>query len=436
MFEASEKRNNAALKAWETRRKKSLSLNLGVSELESFPEVQTWLRTVSPSTRTSYLSTFRKFCDFCGKDPNQLVLERDKETKNPDPNSRTGIRDLILEFREYLEKEGYAPKTINACDGAVRGFFTAILGRAGMVNVKNYRNRQVSTKKDLVPTLEELKRMIDVCSLEEKTRITFLAQTGMRISDALKLKIGDVQRELDLGTALLAITYLPEKEKETVGERITFLASDGVELLKRYLEWRKQIGEKLTLESPLFTSRTKRGSKSLSQQKFNKMLKNVAIKAGLNGNGKYGTLRAHSLRKFFVTQLTNHGVEDKIVNFFIGHKIPDVDRVYWFRRVEELRKIYAERQQHLNPNNNKRDFDLNKLEDLKAKIEVLEKQIAELGKDKDTHEVEYEATIVSSENEIIKLAELGYDCQPIGQSKWLMKRMKRQLSMNNSHAIV
>jgi len=29
------------------------------------------------------------------------------------------------------------------------------------------------------------------------------------------------------------------------------------------------------------------------------------------------------LRKFFVTQLTNHGVEDKVVNFFIGHKIPE-----------------------------------------------------------------------------------------------------------------
>ena len=93
----------------------------------------------------------------------------------------------------------------------------------------------------------------------------------------------------------------------------------------------------------------------MRQVKFNKMLKGIAIKAGLNGNGKYGRLRAHPLRKFFVTQLTNHGVEDKIVNFFIGHKIPDVDRVYWFRRVEELRRIYAERQQHLNPINQKRE---------------------------------------------------------------------------------
>jgi len=294
-----------------------------------------------------------------------------------------------------------------------------------MVNVKNYRDAQVSTKKDLVPTLEELKRMLDVCNLEEKFRIIFLAQTGMRISDALRLRVGEVQRELELGRIPLAITYLPEKEKETVGERITFLASDDAELLKRYLEWRRQIGENLTPDSPLFASRTQRGDKPLSQQKFNKMLRNVAMKAGLNGNGKYGILRAHSLRKFFVTQLTNHGAEDKIVNFFIGHKIPDVDSVYWFRRVEELRKIYEERQQHLNPINQKREYDLNKLEGLKAKIEELEKRIEELSKVKESNEVKCDAKVVSSEDEIIELAKLGYDCQPIGDNRWLMRTAKQ-----------
>ena len=390
-------------------------------DTEKYLEVQTWLRTVSPTTRSNHLAALRKFCEFCAKNPSELILQRDKEIRDPDPNSRTGIRDLILDFREYLEKEGYAPMSIHSKDGAVRGFFRAVLGKAGMINVKNYRRWQVALKKDLIPTIEELKRMLDVCNLEEKFRIIFLAQTGLRISDALKLKIGDIQRELELGNVPLAIRYLCEKEKETVGERITFLASDGVEILKRYLEWRKQIGEKLTPDFPLFPSRTRRGTKALSQVKFNKMLKNIAMKAGLNGNGKYGRLRAHSLRKFFVTQLTNHGVEDKIVNFFIGHKIPDVDRVYWFRRVEELRKIYAERQQHLNPSNQKREFDLNKLEDLKAKIAELEKEIKDL-KEAKISSNNCDAKIVTSEEEIVSLSTKGYDCQPIGVNKWLMKR--------------
>lgn len=67
-----------------------------------------------------------------------------------------------------MEKEGYAPKSINCWDGAVRSFFTAILGKAGMINVKNYSESQVAKRKDLVPTLEELKKMLDVSNLEEK----------------------------------------------------------------------------------------------------------------------------------------------------------------------------------------------------------------------------------------------------------------------------
>jgi integrase len=230
--------------------KKSKPEPIQFTDIEKYTEVQTWLKTVSPSTRPNYLMALKKFCEFSEKTPPELIKMRDEEIRSPDPNSRTFIRNLVLDFRVYLEKEGYAPKTINAWDGAVRSFFSAILGKAGMINVKNYRNAQVSKKKDFVPTLEELKRLLDVCNLEEKFRILFLAQTGMRISDALKLKVGDVERELELGKVPLAIIYLPEKEKETVGERITFLASDCVEILKKYLEWRRKIGENLTSDSP------------------------------------------------------------------------------------------------------------------------------------------------------------------------------------------
>lgn len=157
----------------------------------------------------------------------------------------------------------------------------------------------------------------------------------MRVSDALKLKVGDIQRELELGRVPLAITFIPKKDSELIGERITFLASDGVDILKQYLEWRKQNGENVTPESPLFVSRTNRGLRPITPHRFNDTIKRAARKAGLNENGRYGIMRVHCLRKFFITQLTNHGVEDKIVNFFVCHKIPDVDRVYWFRRIEE-----------------------------------------------------------------------------------------------------
>ncbi|MCW1296716.1 MAG: site-specific integrase [Candidatus Parvarchaeota archaeon] len=407
--------------------------------LLQFKEVQTWLKTVSDKSQKQYLHALRYFCEFCRKTPKQLILERDKEIRNSDPNSRTGIRDLILDFRKYLEREGYTLKSINCLDGAVRSFFTAVLGKAGMINIKNYSESQVAKRKDLVPTLEELKKMLDVSNLEEKFRIIFIAQTGMRVSDALKLKVGDIQRELELGRIPLAITFVPKKDSELIGERITFLASDGIEILKQYLEWRKQNGENITPESPLFVSRTNRGLKPITPHRFNDTIKRAAKKAGLNGNWKYGIMGVHCLRKFFITQLTNHGMEDKIVNFFVCHKISDIDRVYWFRRVEELRRIYAQRQQYLNPINGKKlVFDLKQMEGIIAKIKDMDARIDNLIKTDDLKKIirevvsqelknqlmskQYESKVVSSEEEVVELSNLGYECQPLGNGKWLMRR--------------
>jgi len=414
------------------------------NQLQEFVEVQTWLKTISLQSAVIYLNALKKFCEWCGKNPQELILQRDKELKNDDPNNRTGIRDLLLDFRHHLEHMGLAPKTINSYDGAIRGFFTSVLGKCGMVNIRNYRDRSVTQSKDLVPTLEELKRMIDVMSLEEGFRILFIAQTGMRVSDAIALQIGDIKRELDLGNVPLAIRFLPKKDRELIGERITFLGSDGVEILKRYLVWREKKGERLTEDSPLFASRTKKHGKekivAVTSRAINDTVHEAARRAGVgNGNGKYGRIRIHCLRKFFITQMTNHGMEDKIVNFLTCHKISEVDCVYWTRRIDQLRKIYAERQQYLNPINGKRKhYDLKEIKGLIAKIkdmderldslptvEMVEKIVNEIfeknGVCHDSSE-NYESKIVWSEKEIIQLSNRGYGCQFIGHEKWLMRK--------------
>ena len=82
----------------------------------------------------------------------------------------------------------------------------------------------------------------------------------------------------------------------------------------------------LTEDSPLFASRTKKCGKekiqAISDRNFNETVHESARRAGIgNDNGKYGRIRMHSLRKFFITQMTNHGMEDKIVNFLTCHVV-------------------------------------------------------------------------------------------------------------------
>jgi integrase len=274
-------------------------------QLQEFQEVETWLKNVGKSSQNVYLSSLRKLCNWCGKNPHELITQRDQEIRNEDPTERNGIRDLIIDFRHHLESQGYAPKTINAVDGAIRSFFTSVLGRAGMVNLRNYKNASVRQKKDLVPTLEELKKMLDVVDLEEKFRILFIAQTGMRVSDAVALRIGDIRRELELNNVPMAIRFIPKKDRELIGERITFLGSDGFLILKEYLRWREKKGEELHDDSPLFVGRSKKRGKGcvpVTQQNFNETIRKAAKRIGLvNGDAKYGRMRVHCLRKFFIT---------------------------------------------------------------------------------------------------------------------------------------
>jgi len=408
-------------------------------QLEEYTEVQTWLKNIGKTSRNVYLSALRRFCNWSGKNPHKLIIDRDHEIHSNDPLNRNNTRDLLLDFRAHLEKRGYAPKTINSIDGAIRSFFTTIIGRSGMINLRNYRNASVSKNKDLVPTIEELKKMLDVVGLEEKIRILFIAQTGMRVSDAVELKVSDIRRELDLEKVPLAIRFIPKKDRDVIGERVTFLGSDGVEMLKQYLRFREKRGEKLDEDSPLFLARSKkrgRGMVPITQQNFNETIRKAANKIGLvNGDTKYGRIRVHCLRKFFITQLTNHGVEDKIVNFLTCHKISDVDAVYWNRRVDTLRRIYADRQQYLNPiNGKKRYYNLREIKGIQRKIQDIDKRILEIDQVKKLVKtvieeellrfkqvIEHDSRIVTSEQEIIEFSKIGYNCTPLGNGKWLMR---------------
>ena len=118
-------------------------------QLQEFIEVQTWLRTVSPHSSKIYLNALKDFCNWCRKSPKELILERDREKDDPDPNKRTGIKNLILDFRKHLEKQGYAPKTINSRDGAIRSFFSAVLGTSGQkaVSLSDPEARFMENKK-------------------------------------------------------------------------------------------------------------------------------------------------------------------------------------------------------------------------------------------------------------------------------------------------
>ena len=67
-------------------------------QLQEFQEVETWLKGIGQSSHNVYLSALRKLCSWYGKDPHELIMERNQEIKSDDPIMRNGVRDMILDF--------------------------------------------------------------------------------------------------------------------------------------------------------------------------------------------------------------------------------------------------------------------------------------------------------------------------------------------------
>ena len=132
---------------------------------------------------------------------------------------------------------------------------------------------------------------------------------GLRISDLLKLKVGDV-RDIETGQTLKI------NETKTGKMNILMINKSVHKVLKQYLE-----GVKPLDEDYLFQSRNGK-NKPLSREAVNKMIKEWTKSLKVN----YGT---HTLRKTFgYIQRTKYGVSFEVLCKRFGHSSPAITMRY------------------------------------------------------------------------------------------------------------
>jgi integrase len=149
--------------------------------------------------------------------------------------------------------------------------------------------------------------------LKDNTRdlllFTMGINNGLRISDLLKLKVGDV-RDIKPGQTLKV------KETKTGKMNVLMINKSVHKVLKQYLEEVKPSDENY-----LFQSRNGK-NKPLARETVNKMIKEWT--KSLKGN--YGT---HTLRKTFgYIQRTKYGVSFEVLCKRFGHSSPAITMRY------------------------------------------------------------------------------------------------------------
>lgn len=277
------------------------------------------LLTRSKNTELTYLKGLKAFL-------------KKLEIKNPDKlvekikSGQADANELYKSFAIWLANDNLAPKSVAAWTSAVKKFFNS-----NGIKVDVALPMKVYTvHEDTMPEKNEIKRALELADIKARVAILILASSGMRVGELHKLRLSDLNLSKD--PALIKIKATEAKERKS---RITFMSVEAKKALLEYLEKRKIVGHNLDETAPVIA---RDDGKEMSYQNLQFILSNVFRKVSKKHGKRFG-LHAHSLRKWFKTQLITAGVPGPIVDRLMGH-VRYLAREYELYTEEQLRNWY------------------------------------------------------------------------------------------------
>ena len=145
--------------------------------------------------------------------------------------------------------------------------------------------------------------------LRDKALLEVMYATGLRVTEAVKLQLGD----LDLNRGCI----------RTIGKgdklRIVPMGEEAVYWVERYCAESRPLLLKNKICDEVFVSQKRSG---ISRQLAWMIVKNYAETAGIT------SLSPHGLRHAFATHLVNHGVDLRAVQLMLGHANINTTQIY------------------------------------------------------------------------------------------------------------
>ncbi|MEN3047081.1 MAG: site-specific tyrosine recombinase XerD [Candidatus Hydrothermales bacterium] len=259
-------------------------------------------RGYSVNTKESYEDDLNKFFEYI--DSNNLDLF---EIEN----------FHITLFAAELKRRNYSDSTIIRILSTLRSFFKFLIER------ENFKKDvslliELPKKPQRLPfflTYKEIDRLINsidinkFLGLRDRALIELLYATGMRVSEALSLKLNDINFKEEL------VRIRGKGEKD----RIVPLNKISLFYLNEYIE--KERKKILKNKSSDFLFLNKNGEK-LTRVGFWKILKKYSKIAGIDN------LHPHIIRHTFATHMLLNGCDLKTLKMILGHSSISTTQVY------------------------------------------------------------------------------------------------------------
>jgi len=274
------------------------------------------VRRVSPNTVSSYARDLAGLGAFAAK--RGVDVERLER------------RDLDA-FVRSLMSSGLAPRSVARAVACVRGFYRfAALERPDRRSpAEDLRAPRAWPSLPRFLDLEEVDRLLaqpdssTPRGLRDKALIELLYATGMRVSELVGVKPGD----LNLDDGYLTCTGKGDKQ------RIVPIGQEAAEWVRRYArDGRPRLLRRRT--SPWLFVNARDGG-PLSRVGFWKVLKEYGVKAGISRD-----LSPHVLRHSFATHLLDRGADLRAIQMMLGHADLSTTQIYTHVLEARLRAVY------------------------------------------------------------------------------------------------
>ena len=289
----------------------------------------------NPATRDSFERSLVRFLKSVKMTPDEFVAKARSQ--------RDRIEKILISFisgqNDRVEKGEITAGTVNNAIKPVK----ILLEMNDVITVNWKKIKRVLPKVrryalDRVPTVDEIQNIVEAADLRGKPLTLVFVSSGIREGAIEQLKVGDYTRIEGIGRL---VVYNGDPERY-----VTFISPEASNALDKYLVFRRENGELVSANSPLFRDkfypikkqkgRGHHGQKDAKEiaipmtgssiiQYYNRLLFSIGIR---NQKKKRHDFTVNGFRKYFKTRAELAGMKPINVEILMGHSVGISDSYY------------------------------------------------------------------------------------------------------------
>jgi integrase len=261
----------------------------------------------SRSTFKEYKAGIDKFSEWFKKTPDEILEMRRQDWVSGDLHQKRRFGFELEKFHKWLLDGKYSVNSARTLCLGLRQLFKFF--EMPLTLVSSEISKTVPTVKDIIPTIEQYRKMFTVAdNLRDKLIVSMGKDLGWRIGDFVKIRkdrLPSLDQDAPIEFALIT-------EKEDVIAK-SFISGETANLLREYLPT-------LPPENPyLFPSNAKN---FIDPDTINRNLRSLAERAGVHIPAEK-RLRFHAFRKRFLTECANLHIDVNTAKILVGKDVEE-----------------------------------------------------------------------------------------------------------------